>query len=76
MSCDIRWGIYAGEFQRLLSQAKALRAFTCDPRVETELRATGRAQRVAKSLISHLFWLQLSKLKEIIIPIYTVQIQA
>jgi hypothetical protein len=57
MSYNTRWGTYAGEFQRLLAAAKALRVFVTDPRVQTELYAAERAQRVSKSLISHLFWL-------------------
>jgi hypothetical protein len=35
-----------------------------------------RAHRVYKSLISHLFWLQLAELEEIITPIHEHQIQA
>lgn len=76
MSCDVRWGTYSGEFQRLLSEAKALRVFSTEPRVQAELHASARAQRVAKSLASHLFWLQLAQLEEIITPIHEAQIEA
>jgi hypothetical protein len=67
MACDIRWGTYSGEFRRLLSESKALRAFTTDSRVTLDGE---RAQRVNKALLSRLFWLQLAELEEIIIPIY------
>jgi len=33
MACGIRCGTYSGEFKRLLSERKALRAFAADPRV-------------------------------------------
>jgi hypothetical protein len=72
MACDIRWGTYAGEFKRLFSEGKALRAFATDPRIIIDGE---RAQRVYTTLLSRLFWLQLAELEEIITPIYEHQIQ-
>jgi hypothetical protein len=74
--CKPRWGTYSGEFQRLISQSKALRAFTTDPRMQDNLKNEKRLQSVVKTIQSHFFWLQLAQLKEIITPIAEAQVQA
>jgi len=51
MACDILCGTYSGEFKRLLSETKALRAFAADPRgiIDDE-----RSQCVNATLLSRL----------------------
>ena len=71
-----RWGTAAREFQRLISEAKALRAFTTDTRVEGLSKSEGRLENVIKSIQSRLFWLQIAELEEIVTPIADAQVLA
>ena len=76
MACDVRWGTYSGEFKRLLDVSKALKAWATDHCIISEEKPSERAQQVVKSISSHLFWLQLSELEEIITPIHIHQLEA
>jgi hypothetical protein len=71
-----RWGSCAGEIQRLISQAKALRAFTTDTRIEDTIKKEGRLANVIKTIQSRLFWFALADLEEIITPIVEAQVEA
>jgi hypothetical protein len=76
LHCKVRWGTCSGEFQRLLSQVKALRAFTTDPRIEDAIKDEGRLQSVVQTIQSRLFWLHLAELEEIVTPIAEAQLFA
>lgn len=71
-----RWGTTSGEFQRLISQSKALRAFTTDPRIQDAIKSEGRLQDVIKTTQSRLFWYHLAELEEIVTPIAKAQVLA
>jgi Protein of unknown function (DUF 659) len=71
-----RWGSCAGEIQRLISQAKALRAFTTDTRIEDTIKKEGRLANVVETIQSRLFWFLLADLEEIITPISNAQVEA
>ena len=74
--CATRWGTASREFQRLISEAKALRAFTTDARMESVRKSEGRLENVIKTIQSRLFWFQIAELEEIVTPISNAQILA
>jgi hypothetical protein len=76
LRCKIRWGSCSGEIQRLISQAKALRAFTTDTRIEDIDKSEGRLTDVISTIQSRLFWFNLAELEEIITPIREAQLEA
>ena len=76
LRCKIRWGSCSGEIQRLISEAKALRAFTTDTRIEDIVKSEGRLINIIKTIQSRVFWFSLAELEEIITPIREAQIEA
>jgi hypothetical protein len=50
LRCKTRWGSNSGEVQRLISQAKALRAFTTDTRIKDTAKSEGRLSNVIKTI--------------------------
>jgi hypothetical protein len=71
-----RWGSCSGEIQRLISEAKALRAFTTDTRIEGVIKSEGRLTNVVNTIQSRLFWFLLADLEDIITPITNAQLEA
>jgi hypothetical protein len=73
MRAATRWGTAARQFQRLISETKALRAFTTDTRIEGLRKTEGRLENVIKTIQNRLFWLQIAELEEIVTPITNAQ---
>jgi hypothetical protein len=46
LSCDVRWGTYSGEFERLLLTATTLKDWTRDPRITEEARKSQKLRTV------------------------------
>jgi len=76
LSCDVRWGTYSGEFERLLLTATALKDWTRDPRITEEARKSQKLRTVINFIQNPRFWLHLAELSDTISPIYKHQVMA
>lgn len=74
MASQVRWGTHCKEFQSILDNRQAFRAFALDQR--TDLSSSDTARAVAKTLIDPSFYNLLEEIVTLIAPIHEEQVKS